>query len=474
MSGLATYDPVSDVDKLTTLLKNVEGPYLSAKQTERPKEILSWCLPIKSAIEVLGNASRGVRNLRGIDATLAIAQSSLRVPDDVWDADPYLLGVKNGVVDLRSGELLPPSPRQWIARSAGTDYDPAATAPSFKKFLERVQPDAEIRKYLQRLAGYSAVGESKEQKFFTFVGRGANGKSTYMGLQMAALGGYAVKGALSLLAQQSPDKPRNDLAALAGARLVSFSEAPENLRLDEAMIKAFTGEDLITARFLHHEFFQFLPRFTPILDTNHPPRPKDTGEAIWRRLEIVPWSVMIPKVEQDKRLRVRLLEELPGILTWMIQGAKEYLEEGLPTPAKITKASQALRLSCDEIGRWINSCVVQGSQCRARSSDLYSSYTSWCTDEGGTQTISKKAFATDLCGRGFAITKSNGNSVCSGVRLRGLNEELNDPNVPKARPGARGESTPDSVAAEGIPPAVTEYPFSNKPSERLPGGVYLV
>lgn len=462
---------LSAVDDLNSLLSSVAAPYRDTKRDQWAPEILSWMAPLEFAIKDLRESAQGIRNLRGIDAALAIAQSYLRVADDVWDADPYLLGVRNGVVDLRSSELLPPSPQQWITRSAGAPYDPAATAESFLKFLDRVQPDAEIRKYLHRLAGYCAVGKSNEQKFIVFVGRGANGKSTYMGLLMAALGEYAVKGPHSLLAQQSPDRPRNDLAALAGARLASFSETPENLRLDEAMLKSMTGQDLISARFLHHEFFQFAPRFTPILDTNHPPRPKDTGESIWRRLDIVPWSVMIPTHEQDRNLSDDLLKELPGLLTWIIQGAKEYLDHGLSTPAKITKTSQALRLSCDDIGRWLENYVVQGTQFRVRCSDLYSSYASWSTDEGNSGSTSKKAFSTYLGSRGFTVRKSNGNSVCQGLRLRGPN----DPQGPAtAQPESRIVPTAKPGPMEVVLPEFPQHPFPLRSLERLPGGGYLI
>ncbi|MGB8478554.1 MAG: phage/plasmid primase, P4 family [Acidobacteriaceae bacterium] len=461
----------STADDLSTLSSGVVAPYRGIKQTHWPEEISSWYKSVESSIKDLRGAAHDICNLRGIDAALAIAQSYLRVPDNAWDADPYLLAVKNGVVDLRTGELLPALPQQRITRSAGAAYDSAATAESFVKFLGRVQPEVEVRKYLQLLAGYSAIGESNEQKFFTFVGSGANGKSTYVGLLMAALGDYAVKGPLSLLAQQSPEKPRNDLAALAGARLVSFSETPDNLRVDEEMIKSITGEDLVAARFLNREFFQFMPRFTPILDTNHPPRPKDTGDAIWRRVAVVPWSVKIPQHEQDKRLRKRLLMELPGILNWIVQGAREFLERGLIEPATVAKASRALRLSCDDLGRWMDDCVVQEPQYRVRSSDLYRSYLSWCEEEGVSSRPSQKGFSTSLREKGFVLHKSNGNSVWLGLRVR---PSVEGPDDRQAISAARL----DVGALPAPDPATLIVPnpggLVHLPAPRLPSGGYIV
>ena len=282
---------LSAADHLDALLNIIAAPYRGTKKAELPKEITAWTGPVESAVKELQSAAQKISNLRGIDAALALAQSCLRVPDDAWNRDPYLLAARNGVIDLRTSELLPALPAQRITRCVRTDYDPDATAAKFIRFLQRVQPSNEVREYLQCLAGYSAIGLSNEQKFITFVGRGQNGKGTFMGLLMDALGDYAAKGPQGLLAEQSPDRPRNDLATLAGARLVSISETSENLRLDEAMIKSITGDDPVTCRFLNHEFFTYRPCFTPILDTNHRPRPRDPGLAIWRRLVIVPWGV---------------------------------------------------------------------------------------------------------------------------------------------------------------------------------------
>jgi putative DNA primase/helicase len=371
------------------------------------------------------DAAKEIANLRGIDSALTLAQPHLHVPDDQWDRDPYLLAVRNGVVDLRTSKLHTAVPEQWITKMAGTEYDPTSKAAAFREFLDRVQPDPEIRKYLQRLAGYSAIGRANEQLFFIFVGGGANGKGTYMGVVMDALGEYAVKGPLSVLAQQDPGRIRNDLAMLAGARLVSISETPENFSLDEATIKAATGQDVVSARFLHREFFQFRPCFTPILDTNHAPRLRDTGEGMWRRPVIVSWPIMVPKSERDINLREKLLEGLPGILAWIIAGAKAYLEEGLQTPQKIAESTQALRSSCDDFGRWLESRVERGPQHSAQSTPLYENFRSWCQAEG-IPSLPQRSFTMRLTEElGSEPKKRHGVMVWEGLRLRDSKAETN-------------------------------------------------
>lgn len=408
----------SETDTLGALRSKVLAPFRGAKRDQLPGHILAWIDPVEAAIKSLREAARNIGSRHGVDAALDMAQSRLRVPDEVWDRNPHLLAVKNGVVDLRNAELLPALPEQMITKCAGASYEPNAHAPKFMEFLAQVQPDPEIREYLHRLAGYCATGKSHEQKFFTFVGCGANGKGTFMGMLMDALGEYAIKGSTSLLAQQSPDKIRNDLAKLAGARLASFSETPANLRLDEAMIKSMTGGDLITARFLNREFFQFRPSFTPILDTNYAPRPRDNGHAIWRRLVVVPWSIVIQEDEQDSNLREALLQELPGILTWVIQGAKKYLEDGLPVCRQITTSSQELRTSCDDVQRWVDGCTVQGPRYRAQSSTFYEEFRRWATAEGITNVLNATEFRRSLEEKGFECKKKNGGLMTwLGIKL---------------------------------------------------------
>jgi putative DNA primase/helicase len=461
-------------DSLHSLLRKVTAPFAPMSNSNRPVEIDKWSAPVLIAIEELNDAARKIGNLRGIDAALALAQSQLRVPDDIWNRDPHLLAVKNGVVDLRTSAVIPFSADQWITRCAGASYEPSAASDLFREFLEQVQPDPEMRDYLQRLAGYCATGLANEQKFYSFVGGGANGKSSYIGLLMDVFGDYAVKGPLSLLAEQSPDKPRNDLAALQGARMVSISETPENLRLDEATVKAVTGQDVISARFLHREFFQFRPCFTPILDTNHHPQPRDPGEGIWRRLVVVPWTVMIPEAERDQHLRERLLKELPGILAWVIEGARLYLASGLPKLATLTGVTQSLRDSCDDLGRWMEAHIVQGPQFREQSSVLYRSFCLWNENEGNVYKISQRTFTQRLADRGFAAEKQHGKMFWPGLRIRQESDRFDALDDLMDIHTHSAVMPPSPVATTVIPTVVIKRIISKAELKLMPGGSCIV
>jgi putative DNA primase/helicase len=279
---------------------------------------------------------------------------------------------------------------------AGVAYDPAAVCPTFDKFLTQVHPDEDMRLFLQTLVGYGATGQAREHKIYIFVGVGANGKGTFISLVMEALGNYAAKASTGMLAEQSPDRPRNDLAALAGARLVSMSETSRHFRLDEGNLKTITGGDVISARFLHKEFFQFRPVFTPILDTNHVPSLRETGTAMRRRVKIVPWDVTIPEHQRDEKLRERLLAELPGILMWIVRGATRYLESGLREPQRVIDESRSVMASRDPVGRWLDECTVSDGTGRSGSSDLYQNYCLWASREGETANSSLKSFVQIL------------------------------------------------------------------------------
>jgi putative DNA primase/helicase len=407
----------SYAEKLDELVRNVTAS-CGSNENDWPHEVKSWSAPIRTVVGLAKGAAQKIENLRTMESAFTIAQSFLSLPDDVWDRDPNLLGVRNGVVDLRTGELLPANPAHRITRMTGINYDPAAVCPAFSNFLSQVQPQEDMRLFLQTLVGYCATGHAREQKFYVFKGSGANGKGTFMNLVMEALGDYAAKGNTGILAEQDPDRPRNDLAALAGARLLSMSETSAHFKLDEGILKAITGGDMISARFLRKEFFNFRPAFTPILDTNHVPAFRDTGTSMRRRVQIVPWSVTIPEPERNERLQDHLLTELPGILTWIVRGATRYLESGLGEPQRVVEESKSTMASCDATGRWLEECAIRDPQARSKSSELYKNFCAWAGREGEIASPSWKTIAQSLVDKGYQSKKSNGLMVWHGVRIR--------------------------------------------------------
>ena len=465
-------------EHLRNLLSSVTGPWKATDKSAWPKEIMLWTQPVEAAVKELRDAAQEIGNLHGVNAALTLAQDKLKVPDDAWDSNPYLLAVENGVINLRTGKLAPASPTQYISKCAGANFDPTARAPKFQKFLERVQPLPEVRDYLQRLAGYCAIGNSDTQKFIIFFGPGRNGKGTFIRVLMRALNGYALKGPASMLAEQRPDQPRNDLARLVGARFVSLSETSKNLRIDEALVKSMTGQDRQCARFLNREFFEFMPCFTPIVDTNHPPQFREKGPAIRSRVVFIPWSVRIPESEENKELTDELQgEELPGILNWIVQGAKAYIKSGLTAPPAIAEITESLIGSRDDLERWVESCVEHGPEFAVQSSVLYENYESWCKAEGISKPEPIKSWPKRLeLEFGFHKRKRDGGlQTWIGVRIReqGLDgDRLGQADVlvcskPPLAIVMPTQGTDETACSPIYVPAPAEL-------ERMPGGGRLV
>ncbi len=347
----------------------------------------------------------------------------LAEPDHVarledFDRESYLLCVRNGRIDLCTGELRDHRREDHITRVIGVDHDPDATCPHWLAFLERVQPSAEVRAFLKRWCGYSLTGTTSEQCFLVNWGGGNNGKTVFTSALFELFGEYAAQADFSTFLQRREPGIRNDLARLAGARLVAAVEGPEGAKLDAAVVKAITGGDVICARFLHREFFEFRPAFKLMLATNHRPTIHDTSEAMWRRVRLVPWTVTI--AESERRPLDAILGEFraesSGILAWCVEGCLEWQSQGLAPPEAVKLATSSYRAEEDDLGRWLEECCVVASHARTTSADLYRAYASWCESEG-VQVLGKKRFGERLQERGFERDRDKRARFWHGIGL---------------------------------------------------------
>jgi putative DNA primase/helicase len=219
-----------------------------------------------------------------LDALAYLAQAERPIADDglAWDTDPMLLGVANGVVDLRTGEFRAGRRGDQITMSTAVAFDREATCPRWQRFLVEVFVHPELVTYIQRAIGYSLTGDVSEQCLFLGYGAGANGKGTFTKTLMGMLGEYAYNMPFSTIELHARAAIPNDLAALVGRRFVVASETNDGSRLNEARVKALTGCDPITARFLHSEFFTFEPCAKFWLSVNHKPVVRDDSYGFWR------------------------------------------------------------------------------------------------------------------------------------------------------------------------------------------------
>jgi putative DNA primase/helicase len=369
--------------------------------------------------KALAKHARASESERRIRAILELAKSEVAVSPDELDADPWLLNVLNGTIDLRTGKLREHRKEDLITKLAPVEYHPDATAPAWEAFLERVLPSADLRGFVQRAAGYSATGDTSEQCMFIHHGPGANGKSTFQETLSTALGDYAMRTPTETLLVKRSGAVPNDVARLKGARFVTASETEEGRRLAEGLVKDLTGQDTISARFMRAEWFDFKPTHALHLSTNHKPEIRGTDAAIWRRIRLVPWGVTIPSPEQDRKLAEKLRDELPAVLAWIVRGCLAWQREGLQAPEEVRQATKAYRAEMDVLAAFLADCCVRNEDEEAFAGELWGAWKRWC-EETGEQAGSQKRFGGRLAERGFLNHRDSrtGRKVWSGLSLR--------------------------------------------------------
>jgi P4 family phage/plasmid primase-like protien len=327
-------DTVGEIERIAkTTIQTMYSQAAELDDAER-KSLAKWALKSESH--------------RAITSMIALARSEHGVPvtTDQLDHNPWLLTVGNGTLDLRTGELRTSRREDLITKTASVDYDPSAQCPTWEAFLDRIMASNRgLIAFLQRAIGYSLTGSTRERVTFFLFGTGANGKSTLLETIGALLGDYAeTTRAETLMVKTYDGGIPNDIAALRAARLVSTSETEEGKRLAEALVKAITGGDTLSARFMRGEFFKFKPAFKLWLATNHKPTIRGTDPAIWDRIRLVPFEVRIPDAEQDRELPAKLREELPGIMAWAVRGCLDWQRNGLGDAARSERCHRTLQV----------------------------------------------------------------------------------------------------------------------------------
>ena len=349
---------------------------------------------------------------------LAKAEAGVTISTDDLDADPCLLSVQNGIVDLRTGSLRDRVPADLITKCAAACFDPDADCPRFLDFLDEVlRSDSEMVAFMQRLVGYVLFGGNPEQVLAILVGSGANGKSTLLQVLCELLDTYAQTTPAETFMARRDGAATNDLARLRGARMVSATEAEQGRRLAENLVKRLTGNDRIAARFLFAEYFEFVPQFLAFLAVNHKPIVSGDDPAIWRRLLVIPFTYVVPAEKRDPRLAAKLLEERDGILSWAVAGCLQWQRVGLEVPEACTAAVNEYRQQMDTIGTWMEDRTVAAAGISARASELYLDYAGWCK-ENGHNSMTSTRFGLTLGERGFDKKRDATGVVYRGIGLQ--------------------------------------------------------
>lgn len=301
-----------------------------------------------------------------------------RATVEQWDADDWVLNTPMAIVDLKTGGLLSHDPGQHCTKI--TKAGPNGDCPTFKKFLDDITAsDQDLIDFIQRVMGYACTGSTKEHALFFFYGTGANGKGTLLNTITSILNDYAVIASTDVFTESRHDRHPTELAALMGARLVVAQETDEGRKWAESKLKALTGGDPITARFMRQDFFTFLPKFTLIIAGNHKPSIQTVDEAMRRRLHLVPFTVTIPKDKRDPDLAEILQRESAGIMSWLIDGVVEYCEQGLNPPQAVLDATECYFEDENTLAQWINDWCEIGSDLWETPTLLFNSWKQYAT-----------------------------------------------------------------------------------------------
>ena len=271
----------------------------------------------------------------------------------------------------------------------------------FLRFLAEVTADnRELQAFLQRLLGYSLTGSIREHILAFFYGLGANGKSVLLNTVSGILSDYHTTAPIETFTASGSDRHPTELAGLRGARLVTATETEEGRRWAEARIKALTGGDKMSARFMRQDFFEFTPKFKLVIAGNHKPGLRSVDEAIRRRFLLVPFTVTIAPEKRDLVLGEKLKAEWPGILQWMVDGCIAWQERGLAPPKTVTDATAAYLEAEDAVAAWIDDECDRDPNAWERSANLFASWKEWA-ERSGEYVGSTKQFRERLEARGI-------------------------------------------------------------------------
>lgn len=377
---------------------------LTIEDTDRKLQAIKWGISSESTSRI-GAMLEMAKSFRQFATTV-----------ELYDADPLLAGVENGTLDFRVGRMRPAERDEYLTMQLGTRADKAATAPRWEQFLWEVfAGDQELIDYVQRAVGYSLTGDTSEHVLFLCHGSGANGKSVFLEILTLLLGDYAANTPFDTFDAGKRGEATNDLAALKGKRLVTVIETEEDRRLAEARVKAVTGQDAVSCRFLYREFFTYRPQFKIWMAMNHKPIIRGTDRGIWRRVKLIPFTQSF-EGREDRHLTEKLRAELSGILNWAITGFAAWLTQGLGAASAVEQATAEYRQESDLVGQWIEECTLQVPDAELSTKEAYTSYREWCQSYGHRE-LTVTAFGRSLKEKGYQKGSDGKQRYYIGIQL---------------------------------------------------------
>ncbi len=354
----------------------------------------------------------------GINGVLGIASALVEFAATVrgLDADPFLLNCANGTLDLRDRRLRPHDPRDRLTKVSTGAYDPSVSTTVWEGFLAGVIPDEAERDYLRRVVGQCVYGRVREHLFPVLIGTGANGKGTTYGAITHALGDYAtVINPDLLMVRDRGGSGGPELMSLLGVRLVIGSETEEGRKLDEAAMKRLTGGDELTARRLYSHPVTWQPSHQLVYVTNALPKVKGNDPAVWRRIRVVPFDVVVPLEDRDPELPERLALHADAVLSWVIAGHFDYEDNGgMREPASVLRATGNYQADSDAVARFVAEACMASDAASSTSRSLFAGWQRWAVSDGA-EAMSEKAFGSELDRLGYTARRTRNGAVRTGL-----------------------------------------------------------
>lgn len=394
-----TYENLRFVKKWNDWVRFNGKVWVKDETEESRDQMHQLCREISFGLD--GGRSAKIESDKMVRSATALAASDRRIAatTDQWDADPLILNTPAGVIDLRTGEIRPARPEDYMLMITNVAPDADCPHPEWDGFLKTISgDDEEWIAYIQRMSGYFLTGMTDEHALFFAYGTGANGKGTIFKVLSEILGVYHKTSPVEMFLVSKFEKHSEELARLQGARLVTASETHQGRSWDEAKIKTLSGGDKITARFMRQNSFEFYPSFKLFISGNHRPSIKSVDEAIKRRLHLIPFTTTISDSDRQIDFFVKkLVPELPGIFAWMVQGAIERCRDGtlLNPPKRIRSATDEYLGEEDTLGTWFEERAEKRPRNFVSGTALFESWKSWA-EKSGEFVGSKKKFIQEL------------------------------------------------------------------------------
>lgn len=384
---------------------------------------VGWCA-VRSIINLIASQLESYPHLQSHGSIVAISKilaQQLAVRGEFWDSQEMLLGAPGITVDLRNGLTYQPDPHEYISKQ--TSCAPAqGPATKWLEFLGDITANnADMIEFIERVLGSCLTASRRDQKFFFFYGSGANGKSVLVDTAKEIMGDYArvCPGGLFTETKTDVANLERGMADLVGVRLVSASETAESSYFNEQAIKSFLGDSQVAARHIYKTGFAYRPSGHLIIQGNHLPKLRDTGESMRRRLVLIHLDRVIPEESRDPDLMTKLSREYPQILNRLLQACVRWHQSGLNIPPAVTAYGKDYIASEDAVGCFLaecfNSAVAGRTDVRVTVKIAYSRYVQWATEQGMAHKHTVKGLTKALRSRGFFIVKSHSEHQILGI-----------------------------------------------------------